>query len=128
MLEPLRKMYCFLPCSRFSNTKDRAGPEVPRAVSGHATSGQTGRYVEPFCLPAGECLASTPREGGTCSFTPLPCLEPDPHPVASPQQSWPEEQHRASWWLHGKNPPASAGDTGLIPGPGRSHVLQSKMK
>ena len=22
-----------------------------------------------------------------------------------------------------KNPPASAGDTGLIPGPGRSHVL-----
>ena len=25
-----------------------------------------------------------------------------------------------------KNPPASAGDTGSIPGPGRSHMLQSK--
>ena len=25
-----------------------------------------------------------------------------------------------------KNPPANAGDTGLIPGPGRSHMLQSK--
>ena len=24
-----------------------------------------------------------------------------------------------------KNPPASAGDTGLSPGPGRSHMLQS---
>ena len=24
-----------------------------------------------------------------------------------------------------KNPPAKAGDTGLIPGPGRSHMLQS---
>ena len=24
-----------------------------------------------------------------------------------------------------KNPPASAGDLGLIPGPGRSHMLQS---
>ena len=24
-----------------------------------------------------------------------------------------------------KNPPANAGDMGLIPGPGRSHVLQS---
>ena len=24
-----------------------------------------------------------------------------------------------------KNPPANAGDTGLIPGPGRSHMLQS---
>ena len=23
-----------------------------------------------------------------------------------------------------KNPPANAGDTGLIPGPGRSHMLQ----
>ena len=24
-----------------------------------------------------------------------------------------------------KNPPANAGDTGLIPGPGRSHILRS---
>ena len=24
-----------------------------------------------------------------------------------------------------KNPPANAGDTGLIPGPGRSHMLRS---
>ena len=24
------------------------------------------------------------------------------------------------WWLSGKNPPANAGDTGLVPGSGRS--------
>ena len=29
------------------------------------------------------------------------------------------------WWLSGKESPASAGDTGLISDPGRSHVLWS---
>ena len=38
--------------------------------------------------------------------------------------------HRREWrdFLGGavvKNPPANAGDTGLSPGPGRSHILQS---
>ena len=27
-----------------------------------------------------------------------------------------------SWWHRGRNPPANAGDTGLIPGLGRFHV------
>ena len=29
------------------------------------------------------------------------------------------------WWRSGKNPPANAGDTGSIPGLGRSHVPRS---
>ena len=29
------------------------------------------------------------------------------------------------WWCSGKNPPANAGDTGSIPGLGRSHVPRS---
>ena len=33
-----------------------------------------------------------------------------------------EEMAGFPWWLSGKSPPANAGDTGLIPGPGRSHV------
>ena len=37
--------------------------------------------------------------------------------------------YKTGWDLPGgavvKNPPASAGDTGSSPGPGRSHVLQS---
>ena len=28
------------------------------------------------------------------------------------------------WWVRGKESPANAGDMGLNPGPGRSHVLQ----
>ena len=34
---------------------------------------------------------------------------------------------RLPWWLSSKNPPANAADTGLIPGLGRSHMLQSKL-
>ena len=30
-----------------------------------------------------------------------------------------------TWWHCGKNPPASARDMGLIPGPGRSHMPRS---
>ena len=29
------------------------------------------------------------------------------------------------WWRSVKNPPANAGDTGLSPGPGRSHMPRS---
>ena len=29
------------------------------------------------------------------------------------------------WWLSGKESATNAGDTGLIPGLGRSHMLQS---
>ena len=34
---------------------------------------------------------------------------------------------RLPWWLSSKNPAANAEDTGLIPGPGRSLMLQSKL-
>ena len=40
-----------------------------------------------------------------------------------------KKKKMSSWGFPGgtvvKNPPANAGDTGLSPGPGRSHMLQS---
>ena len=38
------------------------------------------------------------------------------------------KDHRAPLWLSGKESAADAGDTGLIPGLGRSHVARSKDK
>ena len=38
------------------------------------------------------------------------------------------KDHRAPLWHSGKESAADAGDTGLIPGLGRSHVARSKDK